>query len=124
MEELVEVYQNAMTPNTRLLLLTNPVNRNGQFYPVKQICEIAHRKGIEVVVDGAQAFAHIDFKQADLGCDFFGASLHKWLGAPLGTGMLFVRKDKIGKLRQLVPASFPIDKAYNEKIFKFEDSAI
>ncbi len=82
---------------------------------------MAHHKGIEVVVDGAQSFALIDYKQADLGCDYFGASLHKWLCAPIGTGMPYIRKDKIGKVYPLVPATNPLDKTYKEKITKFQD---
>jgi selenocysteine lyase/cysteine desulfurase len=121
MSELVEMYERNITPKTRLILLTHPVNYTGQLFPVKEICEMAHRKGIEVVVDGAQSFAHVDYKQADLGCDYFGTSLHKWLGAPIGTGMLYIRKDKIGKVYPLVPASKPKDKNYKEKITKFQD---
>jgi selenocysteine lyase/cysteine desulfurase len=119
--ELVEMYERNVTPKTRLLLLTHPVNYTGQLFPVKQICEMAHRKGIEVVVDGAQSFALVDYKQADLGCDYFGASLHKWLCAPIGTGMLYIRRDKIGKVYPLVPAANPRDKSFNEKITKFQD---
>lgn len=122
MDELVEIYEQAITPKTRLILITHPTHQNGQLFPVKQICEIAHQKGIEVVVDGAQSFAHIDYKQSDLACDYFGASLHKWLCAPIGTGMLYIRKDKIGKVQQLVPATSTRVKNYNERIYKFEDS--
>lgn len=121
MSELVEMYERNITPKTRLILLTHPVNYTGQLFPVKQICDMAHRKGIEVVVDGAQSFAQVDYKQADLGCDYFGTSLHKWLCAPIGTGMLYIRKDKIGKVYPLVPASNPQDKDYKEKITKFQD---
>jgi selenocysteine lyase/cysteine desulfurase len=121
MSELAEIYERNITPKTRLILLTHPVNYTGQLFPVKEICEMAHRKGIEVVVDGAQSFALVDYKQADLGCDYFGASLHKWLCAPIGTGMLYIRKDKIGKVYPLIPASYPLDKTYTEKITKFQD---
>jgi isopenicillin-N epimerase len=121
MGELVEMYERNVTPKTRLILLTHPVNYTGQLFPVKQICEMAHRRGIEVVVDGAQSFALVDYKQADLGCDYFGASLHKWLCAPIGTGMLYIRKDKIGKVDPLFPAADPRDKAFKEKIGKFQD---
>jgi selenocysteine lyase/cysteine desulfurase len=72
-------------------------------------------------VDGAQSFAQVDYKQADLGCDYFGASLHKWLCAPIGTGMLYIHKDKIGKVNPLVPATNPRDLTYKEKITKFQD---
>jgi len=122
MDELVEIYERAITPKTRLILVTHPTHQNGQLFPVRQICEIAHRKEIEVLVDGAQSFAHIDYKQLDLGCDYFGTSLHKWLCAPIGTGMLYIRKDKISKVQQLVPATSTRVKNYNERIYKFEDS--
>ena len=115
------MYERNITRKTRLILLTHPVNYTGQLFPVKEICEMAHRKGIEVVVDGAQSFALIDYKQADLGCDYFGASLHKWLCAPIGTGLLYIRKDKIGKVYPLVPDSKPGDRDYKEKITKFQD---
>ena len=82
---------------------------------------MAHRRGVEVVVDGAHSFGHIDFKQQDLGCDYFGTSLHKWLLAPLGTGMLYIRKDKIGKVWPLVPTRTPYMPGYPDSMFKFED---
>jgi selenocysteine lyase/cysteine desulfurase len=85
---------------------------------------MAHRKGIEVVVDGAQSFAHVDYKLSDLGCDYFGTSLHKWLSAPIGTGLLYVRKGKGEKINQLQPASYFIElqrKGYPTSVFKFED---
>lgn len=104
MEKLVEIFERAITPRTRLILLSHPVNLTGQFFPVKQICEMAHARNIEVCVDGAQGFAHMDFKRDDLGCDYFGTSLHKWLLAPIGTGMLYIKKEKIGKVWPLIPA--------------------
>ncbi len=124
MSELVEMYERNITTKTRLLLVTHPVNITGQLFPVKEICEMAHRKGVEVVVDGAQSFAHIDYKLSDLGCDYFGTSLHKWLSAPIGTGLLYIRKDKIGKVNQLLPAAYFVEarqKSYQDKIYKFED---
>ena len=104
MEQLVAIFERGITPHTRLILLSHPVNLTGQFFPVKQICEMAHARGIEVCVDGAQGFAHMDFKRDDLDCDYFGTSLHKWLLAPIGTGMLYIKKEKIGKVWPLVPA--------------------
>lgn len=121
MDELVEMYERNITSKTRLLLVTNPVNYTGQFFPVKEICEMAHSKGIEVVVDGAQSFAHTDYKLADLGCDYFGTSLHKWLSAPIGTGLLYIRRDKIGKVRSLFPVIKPDDENLEEKIYRFEE---
>lgn len=121
MGELVELYERNITRKTRLLLLTHPVSYTGQLAPVKQICEMAHRNGIEVVVDGAQSFALVDYKQADLRCDYFGTSLHKWLCAPIGTGMLYIRKDKIGKVRTLFPVTNQLVENYHETMYKFED---
>jgi len=121
MSELVDMYERSITPKTRLILVTNPVNYTGQLFPVKQICEMAHRKGIEVVVDGAQSFAMVDYKQADLGCDYFGTSLHKWLCAPIGTGMIYIRKDKIDKVYPLFPVFDFRQEAFKTNITKFQD---
>lgn len=71
---------------------------------MKAVCEVARAKGIETIVDGAHSFAQFDFKQKDLGCDYFGTSLHKWLHAPQGTGLLYVKRDKIEKLWPLMAA--------------------
>ncbi len=83
-EELVQLYANAITPKTRLLMVCHVVNITGQVMPVKKICDMAHSKGVQVLVDGAHAFAQLDFKIPDLNCDYYGASLHKWLSVPLG----------------------------------------
>jgi selenocysteine lyase/cysteine desulfurase len=96
--ELVQLYENAITPKTRLLMVCHMVNITGQIMPVRAIVDMAHGKGVEVMVDGAHAFAQIDFKIPDLGGDYYGASLHKWLGTPLGAGILYVRADRIAKL--------------------------
>jgi selenocysteine lyase/cysteine desulfurase len=96
--ELVQLYENAITPRTRLLMVCHMVNITGQIMPVRAIVDMAHSKGVEVMVDGAHAFAQIDFKIPDLACDYYGASLHKWLGTPLGAGILYVRADRIAKL--------------------------
>lgn len=101
-EEIVALYENTITPKTRLLMVCQMVNITGQIMPVKKIVEMAHRHGVEVLVDGAHAFAQLDFKINDLGgCDYYGSSLHKWLGTPLGAGILYVRKDKIKQIWQL-----------------------
>jgi selenocysteine lyase/cysteine desulfurase len=121
MKELADIYERNITPKTRLILVTNPVNFTGQLFPVKQIVEMAHSKGIEVVVDGAQSFAMVDYKQADLGCDYFGTSLHKWLGAPIGTGMLYINKSKIGKVEPLFPVFDFRKESFNRNIAKFQD---
>jgi selenocysteine lyase/cysteine desulfurase len=80
------------------------INITGQITPVKAVCDIARSRGIETIVDGAHSFAQFYFKQSDLGCDYFGTSLHKWLYAPKGTGMLYVKRDKIDKLWPLMAA--------------------
>jgi selenocysteine lyase/cysteine desulfurase len=84
------------------LMVCQIVNITGQIMPVKKIVEMAHRHKVEVLVDGAHAFGQLDFKITDLGgCDYYGSSLHKWLGSPLGAGILYVRKDKIKQIWQL-----------------------
>lgn len=99
--EIVEVYANAITPKTRMLMVCHMVNITGQILPIRKICDMAHSKGVEVLVDGAHAFAHIQFSMRDLDCDYYGTSLHKWLSAPLGAGMLYVKKEKIQQIRPL-----------------------
>jgi selenocysteine lyase/cysteine desulfurase len=101
-EELVALYENAITPKTKILMICHMINISGQIMPVKKICDMAHSKGVEVMVDGAHAIAQLEFKIRDLNCDYYGASLHKWLGVPLGAGMLFVRKEKIHKVWPLI----------------------
>lgn len=93
--EIVELYENAITPQTRLLMVCHMINITGHVLPIRKICDMAHSKGVDVMVDGAHAFAHINFSIKDLDCDYYGTSLHKWLSAPLGSGLLWVRKEKI-----------------------------
>ncbi len=100
-EEIVELYEKAITSKTRLLMVCHIINITGHILPIKKICDMAHAKGVDVMVDGAHAFAHLDFKISDLGCDYYGNSLHKWLSVPLGAGFLYVKKDKISKLWQI-----------------------
>lgn len=97
-EEIVELYAKAITKKTKLLMVCHMINITGHILPVRKICDMAHSKGVPVMVDGAHAFAHIDFKIADLNCDYYGCSLHKWLAAPLGAGMLYVKKENISKV--------------------------
>ncbi len=116
MDELAHAYERALTPRTKLILVSHMIYLTGQIVPVKRICEMAHKRGIEVVVDGAQTFGQLDFKVSDLGCDYFGTSLHKWLMAPKVTGMLYVKRDKIAKLWPLWPAP----ERMKENIRKFQ----
>ena len=97
-EEIVDLYAGAITPKTRLLMVGHMVNITGHILPVRKVADMAHGKGVQIMVDGAHAFAHFDFRIPDLDCDYYGASLHKWLGANLGAGILYVRKDRIEKL--------------------------
>ena len=97
-QEIVDRYAAAITPKTKLLMISHMVNITGQILPVRKICDMAHQKKVPVMVDGAHAFAHIKFKISDLNCDYYGSSLHKWLSAPLGCGILYVNKQNIGKV--------------------------
>jgi selenocysteine lyase/cysteine desulfurase len=97
-EEIVNLYANAITPKTRLLMVCHIINITGQILPVRKICDMAHSKGVQVLVDGAHAFAHIKYSISDLNCDYYGTSLHKWLSVPLGAGFLYVKKENIGKV--------------------------
>lgn len=104
-EELVELYANAITPKTKLVMVCHMINITGQILPVKKICDMAHSKGVQVMVDGAHTFAHLNFKIPDLNCDYYGCSLHKWLSVPLGAGVLYVKKENIAKVWPLLAES-------------------
>jgi len=97
-DAIVKAYEQAMTPRTKLVHVTHMVNWVGQLMPAQQIADMAHARGAEVIVDGAHSFGLMDFKIPDLHCDYFGTSLHKFLSAPIGSGMMWVKKDKIEKL--------------------------
>lgn len=107
--EVVELFRKAITPKTKLILVSHMINLTGQILPVRQVVELGRERGIPVVVDGAHTFAHFDFDQADLGCDYYATSLHKWLFAPHGTGMLYVRKEKIRGLWPLMAAPIEME---------------
>ena len=113
---LVSQYVKAFTSKTKIVHLTHIINWNGQILPVRKIADIAHQKGIEVLVDGAHSFAHFQFTLPELGCDYFGTSLHKWLAACIGTGMLYIRKEKIKNIYPLFAGGEP----KSEDIRKFE----
>ncbi len=95
---IVKAYEEAITPRTKLIHVTHMVNWVGQTMPVRKIADMAHAHGIEVIADGAHSFGLMDYKIPDLGCDYFGTSLHKFLSAPIGTGMLWIKADKIEKI--------------------------
>ena len=117
LDELGDRLLAAMTPATKVLHFCHITNLTGQIFPVRRICDEARRRGIKTIVDGAHAFAHFPFKAADLGCDFYGTSLHKWLLAPIGTGFLYVRREELAGLWPLTPA--PEKKAADVR--KFEE---
>ena len=97
-EEVFDVYRQAITGKTRLLMVSHMIGGTGHILPVAAICDMAHQHGVQVMVDGAHSFAHLDFKIPDLRCDYFGSSLHKWLSVPIGNGLLYVRRDRIPEL--------------------------
>ena len=103
LDSLAELYSRAITPKTKLVLVTHASNMTGQIYPVKRIAAAAHKVGAEVLVDGAQTMALLDYKVPDLDCDYYGASLHKWLMCPVGAGVLWMRKQHMAKVWPLVP---------------------
>jgi len=115
-EQIVKAYADAITPKTKILHVTHMINWVGQTMPVRKICDMAHAKGIEVVCDGAHSFGLMDYKIPDLGCDYFGTSLHKFLSAPIGSGMLWIKKDHISKIWPLLCNGDP----HSSDIRKFE----
>ncbi len=116
-DEIVSLFERNITPKTKLILVCHMINITGQILPVRAVVEMARSKGIPVIVDGAHALAHFDFKISELDCDYYATSLHKWLFAPHGTGLLYVRKDKIRELWPLMAATEKMD----EDIRKFEE---
>ncbi|HVF68398.1 MAG TPA: aminotransferase class V-fold PLP-dependent enzyme [Pyrinomonadaceae bacterium] len=116
--EITAAYEAGFTPRTRLVLVSHVINLTGQITPVRNICALARKRGVETVVDGAHSFAHFEFKRDDLDCDFYGTSLHKWLHAPKGTGLLYVRRDKIKRIWPLLAA----EKFMDADIRKFEET--
>ncbi|MCU0456555.1 MAG: aminotransferase class V-fold PLP-dependent enzyme [Bacteroidales bacterium] len=100
--EIVDLYSNAITPKTKLLMICHMINITGHILPVRKICDMAHARGVDVMVDGAHAFGHFRFTIPELDCDYYGSSLHKWLSVPLGSGILYVKKDKIRNIWPLI----------------------
>jgi selenocysteine lyase/cysteine desulfurase len=114
---IVKAYSDQFTDKTKVVLIEHMVNWTGQVLPVAAIAKEAQKRGIKVMVDGAHSFAHLDFKITDLNCDYFGTSLHKWLCAPFGTGMLWMKKEHIAKHWALFPGPEP----KSDDIRKFEN---
>jgi isopenicillin-N epimerase len=102
--EIVRAFEAGITPRTKVILASHVVNITGQIVPIRAICDLGRTRGIEVIVDGAHSFAQFPFTRDEIGCDYFGTSLHKWLFAPKGTGMLYVKRDKIAKVWPLMAA--------------------
>jgi len=116
-DDYVSRIEEAITPKTRVILVMHMINLTGQITPVKKVCRIAHARGIPVMCDGAHTFSHFPFTLADLDCDYFGTSLHKWTYAPVGTGFLYVCRDRIEKTWPLMAA----DESIDGDIRKFEE---
>lgn len=114
---IVDLYAKAITSKTKIVHVTHMINWSGNLVPVKAIADMAHAKGCEVIVDAAHSFAQIDFKLSDTGADYLATSLHKWLGAPLGSGLLYIKKEKIKKVWALLSAPNPD----GDDIRKFEN---
>ena len=115
-DTIVKAFEKAITPKTKLLHITHMINWVGQIMPVRKIADMAHAKGIQVLVDGAHSFGLLDFNIPDLHADYFGTSLHKFLSAPIGSGLLWIKKDNIEKVWPLVCNDAP----HSGDIRKFE----
>ena len=101
-EEIVSLYESQITSKTRMIMVCHMINITGQILPIRKICAMAHRHGVEVLVDGAHCIGHFDFSIEELNCDYYGSSLHKWLATPLGAGLLYVKPEHIPKIWPLL----------------------
>lgn len=106
-DAIVDAYREQFTSRTKIIQIMHMINWTGQVLPARKLADAAHAEGIEVMVDGAHTFAHLDFFIPDLDCDYYGTSLHKWLCSPFGTGLLYVKKDKISKIWPLTAPGDP-----------------
>jgi selenocysteine lyase/cysteine desulfurase len=116
-DDLLDRFERAITPRTKVLQFCHITNVTGQLFPVRNLCHMARQRGIVTIVDGAQALAHFPFALRDLECDVYGSSLHKWLMAPTGTGLLYVRRDMIDRIWPLQAALYDV----RSDIRKFEE---
>ena len=116
-DDLGDRIERAITPKTKVIHFCHITNLTGQIFPVKRICQLGRARGIEVIVDGAHAYAHFPFTRDELDCDYYGTSLHKWLLAPHGTGFLYVRKAKIERVWPMMAAPPEM----NANVRKFEE---
>ncbi len=101
-DDIVSLYANAITTKTKLMMVSHIINITGHILPIRKICDMAHSKGVAVMVDGAHAYGHFQYKIDDLNCDYYGTSLHKWMSVPLGAGFLYIKKTRIDKLWPLL----------------------
>jgi selenocysteine lyase/cysteine desulfurase len=115
--KVVAAYEAQLTDRTRLVLVSHVIFMTGAIQPVREVVAMARRRGIPAIVDGAHAFAHVPFRLDELGCDNYSASLHKWLSAPIGTGVLHVKRDRIKDVWPMMAASPEQD----TNIRKFEE---
>lgn len=115
-DAIINGYINATTSKTKVWHITHLITWSGQIFPAAKLCAEGRKRGLITIVDAAHSFAHLDFKITDLGCDYFGTSLHKWMCAPFGTGMMYIKKDKIAGTWPI----FPTDKPQSPDIRKFE----
>jgi selenocysteine lyase/cysteine desulfurase len=115
-ESVIKAYVDATTSKTKIWHITHLLTWTGQILPAAKLCAEARKRGITTIVDGAHSFAHVEYKISDLGCDYFGTSLHKWLCAPFGTGLMYINKPFIEKTWPI----FPTDKPLSPDIRKFE----
>lgn len=106
-DAIVQQFVNAFTPRTKIVHVTHLINWTGQILPIRKIADEAHKRGIEVIGDGAHTFGHTDFNIPELGCDYFATSLHKWLCAPFGSGLLWIKKEKIKNIWALLSSQEP-----------------
>lgn len=106
-KQIVKLYADAITPKTKIVHITHMINWSGNIVPSKAIADMAHSKGCEVIVDAAHSFGHFDFKLRDTGADYLATSLHKWLSAPFGSGIMYIKKDKIKNVWALLSSTEP-----------------
>jgi selenocysteine lyase/cysteine desulfurase len=118
LHDLTERFERAVTPRTRVIMFCHVTYTTGQIFPVREICRMARARNILTIVDGAHAFAHFPFRRDDLDCDYYGSSLHKWLTAPVGTGFLYARRDRIANVWPLLAAP----EKMRDDIRKFEST--
>ena len=115
-DEIVDAFAEQITPDVKVVHITHLINWNGHILPCRQIADLAHKAGAKTIVDGAHSFAHIQYAVPDLGADYYGTSLHKWLCAPFGSGLLYVKKEHIPMFYPHLAAENP----ESEDIRKFE----